>query len=88
MSTRLQVVLDEDELEEIRRVARRHRLTVSEWVRQALREQRRAEPLRAQDRKLSVVREAAEHAYPTADVDEMLDEIEAGYLGRDAGRDP
>ena len=84
MSKRLQVVLDEEELEEIRRVARRHRLTVSEWVRQALRESRRAEPRRDEERKLTVVREAAEHAYPTADIEPMLGEIERGYLGGDA----
>ncbi|MDH3206136.1 MAG: ribbon-helix-helix protein, CopG family [Gemmatimonadota bacterium] len=81
MSTRLQVVLDEEELEEIRRAARRHRLTVSEWVRQALRESRRAEPRRDEERKLEVVREAAEHAYPVGDIGEMLRDIESGYLG-------
>ena len=37
MSERLQVLLDASELEEIRSVARRHRMTVAEWVRQALR---------------------------------------------------
>jgi len=84
MSTRLQVVLDEAELEEIRRVAQRHRLTVSEWVRQALRASRRAEPRHDEERKLLVVREAAAHAYPTADIDRMLGEIEAGYLDGDA----
>jgi hypothetical protein len=83
MSTRLQVVLEEEELEEIRRVARRHRLTVSEWVRQTLREGRRAEPRRDEERKLLVVREAAAHAYPTADMNRMLEEIEAGYSERD-----
>ena len=76
--------MDEEELEEIRRVARRQRLTVSEWVRQALREQRRAEPVRDQERKLSVVKEAAEHAYPTGGIDEMLGEIESGYLSGDS----
>jgi hypothetical protein len=84
MSKRLQVVLEEDELEEIRRVARRHRLTVSEWVRQVLREGRRAEPLRDEQRKLSVVREASKHRYPTADIELMLGEIERGYTGGDA----
>lgn len=81
MSKRLQVVLDDEELEEIKRVARRHRMTVSEWVRQALRESRRAEPVRDRESKFSVVREAAEHAYPTADIEDMLGEIESGYTG-------
>ena len=35
MSKRLQVLLDEEELVEIREVARRRRLSVAEWVRRA-----------------------------------------------------
>lgn len=40
MSTRLQVVMEDSELEEIRQVAERARLTTSEWVRRVLREAR------------------------------------------------
>ncbi|MBT8338356.1 MAG: hypothetical protein KJO11_17345 [Gemmatimonadetes bacterium] len=40
MSTRLQVVMDDTELEEIRHAAQRARLTTSEWVRRVLREAR------------------------------------------------
>ncbi len=79
MSKRLQVVLADEEFEEIRRVARRHRMTISAWVRQSLRESRREEPRYDVDRKLAAVREAVEHAYPTADVEEMLGDIERGY---------
>ena len=81
MSERLQVLLDESEFAEIRRVARRHRMTVAEWVRQALRAARRDEPATDPRRKLAVVRESARGAYPTADIDAMLEEIEHGYLG-------
>lgn len=80
MSQRLQVLLDEEEFAEIRRLARRQRMTVAEWVRQALRAARRTQPREAPDRKLAVVREAARGAYPTADIDDMLREIEGGYL--------
>ena len=73
--------MDEAELEEIRRAARSQRMTVSEWVRQVLREKRRAEPGVDRERKLLVVREAAGQSYPTADIDQMLAEIEAGRLG-------
>ena len=79
MSHRLQVLLDEQEFAEIRRVARRHRMTVAEWVRQALRRARRDEPSGDPRRKLSVVREAAQGSYPTADTEQMLAEIERGY---------
>jgi hypothetical protein len=83
MTTRLQVLLEDDEIAEIRRVAKRHRMTVAEWVRQALRRARRDEPTVDPRRKLAVVREAAHESYPTADIDQMLREIEGGYL-RDA----
>ena len=81
MSERLQVLLDEAEFAEIRRIAAAHRLTVAEWVRQALRDARRDEPSTEPQRKLAVVREAASCAYPTADIDTMLAQIEQGYLG-------
>ncbi len=81
MSHRLQVLLDETEFAEIRRIARLHRMTVAEWVRQALRAARRDEPVIDPRRKLAAVREAARYAYPTGDIDVMLAEIERGCLG-------
>jgi hypothetical protein len=80
MSKRLQVLLDESELQDIRRTARRERMTVAEWVRQALRDARRQQPEREVHEKLDAVRQAAEHGFPTADIDQMLAEIERGYL--------
>lgn len=79
MSKRLQVVLDGAEYQRIQRLARRQGTTVSEWVRVALRGAARAQPLGAPERKLAAVRAAAEHRFPTADIDQMLDEIERGY---------
>ena len=84
MSTRLQVVLDESEMRDIRRVARLNNVTVAEWVRQALRAARQQAPTQRPDRKIQVIRAAAQNAFPTADIDQMLDEIEAGYLSGDA----
>lgn len=81
MSTRLQVIMDDAELGEIRRVAKRNRMTVAEWVRQALRQARKREPVIETAKKLSAVREAASLRYPTGDIEQMLDEIERGYLG-------
>jgi len=80
MSKRLQVLLEEPELREIQRLARRQRMTVAEWVRQALRAARRSAPRSDPGKKLQVVRAAAEHSFPTADIDEMLRQIERGYL--------
>jgi hypothetical protein len=75
MPTRVQVLLGDDEFAEIRQVARRHRLTVAEWVRQALRRARRDEPTVDLHKKLAAVRAAARGDYPTADIDQMLTEI-------------
>lgn len=79
MSTRLQVVLDEEEMDEIREAADRRRMTVSEWVRQALRSARRREPARDYESKLAVIRAAARHRFPAPDIETMLEEIESGY---------
>ncbi|MBK6485429.1 MAG: antitoxin [Gemmatimonadetes bacterium] len=80
MTTRLQVLLEDDEIAEIRRVAKRHRMTVAEWVRQALRRARRDEPTIDARKKLAAVREASRGAFPTADIGQMLTEIEGEYL--------
>ena len=80
MSKRLQVLLEEDELRAIRRVARARQLTVAEWVRGALRSAREDEPAAPPERKLAIVRAASRHAFPTAEIDQMLAEIERGYV--------
>lgn len=84
VSKRLQVLLDESELAEIRRAARLSRMTVAEWVRQALRRARREEPVTDTKRKVAMVREAARGEYPTADIGQMLAEIERGSKGSDS----
>jgi predicted ATPase len=84
MSKRLQVLLDEDELREIQRIARTRRMTVAEWVRQALRSAGQSEPLREASKKLEVLRAAARHSYPTGDIEQMLGEIERGFVGGNA----
>jgi hypothetical protein len=81
MSKRLQVILDDAELREVQKAARRERVTTAEWVRRALRAARRAQPLTDSTRKLHVVRLAARHQFPAPDIERMLDEIEQGYSG-------
>jgi hypothetical protein len=73
-------MLDDTEYRHIQRAARRRRMTVSEWVRQALRTVRRREPSVDADKKLAVVRAAYHQALPTGDIEQMLAEIERGYL--------
>ena len=83
MSKRLQVLLDEPELREVQRAARAERMTVAEWVRQALRAARRRAPATDSRKKIEAIRAAARHSFPTAEIDQMIAEIETGY--RDAG---
>jgi len=76
---RLQVLLDEDELAEVRRAARRQRVSVADYVRRALRQARVADSDADTRRKLEVIDEAARFDFPTADIEQMLSEIERGY---------
>jgi len=59
MSKRLQVLLPDTEMEEIRRASKRHGLTVGEWVRRTLREARARQPATDAAAKLKAIREAA-----------------------------
>jgi hypothetical protein len=79
MSKRLQVVLADAELQRFARAAERRGLTLSEWVRQALRSAERASALGDPDRKLRAIRSAARYAFPAPDIEQMLAEIECGY---------
>ncbi len=79
MAKRLQVILQDPEYREIQRMARSRHMSIAEWVRQALQAARRREPVGDVGKKLDVIRAAARHDYPTADIDEMLVQIESGY---------
>jgi hypothetical protein len=80
MTKRLQVLLDDAELRTIQRIARREKLTTAEWVRRRLREgaESRGRPDTAT--KLAAIHAAYRHRAPAPDIDQMLDEIERGYL--------
>ncbi len=81
MSKRLQVIIKDPEYREIQRVARSRHMSVAAWVRQALELARREEPIGAVVKKLEAVRLATQHQFPSGEIDEMLAEIEAGYVG-------
>ena len=81
MSKRLQVVLDDEEYRAIQGVARRQRVSLSEWVRRALRSAR-SRDTGAADAKLRAIAEASRHEFPTGDIDVMLSEIESGRPSR------
>jgi hypothetical protein len=79
MAKRLQVIVQDPEYRDIQRAARLRRMSIAEWVRQALIQARKSEPSREVAAKLEVIRAAAAMDFPTADIDRMLEEIERGY---------
>ena len=52
-------------------------MTTSEWVRQVLRKAWSEHP-GSVDAKLHAIADASQHRFPTADIDDMIREIEAG----------
>ena len=79
MSKRLQVLLSDKEMLEIQRIARRQQLTVGEWIRRALREARLQRPVNDTETKLKAVRRGIAYMFPTADISQMIEEVERGY---------
>ena len=78
MTKRLEVLLDDEEYLEIQGVARSQRVTIEEWVRQALRQASGDQPKPA-EAKLRAIADASRHEFPTADIETMLREIETGH---------
>jgi 16S rRNA C1402 N4-methylase RsmH len=79
MAKRLQVILQDPEYREIKRVARARHMSLAEWVRQALQQAGRQEPRGSVEKKLQAIRAAVKHEFPTGDINQMLAEIESGY---------
>lgn len=78
MSSRLQVVVDDSELQRFRHAAAASGLTISEWARQVLRNAERHVDGGDPERKLSAIRAAARHEFPTGEIAEILDDIQRG----------
>jgi len=83
MAKRLQVIMRDPDYREIQRMARSRHLSIAEWVRQALDRARRREPSGEVAKKLAAIRAAARNNFPTADMSDMLAEIEKGYLPKE-----
>ncbi len=75
MSTRLQILVPEGLDAQIRKAAQRERLSKGEWVRRAI---RRSLELRGQPPDPLARLESL--GAPTADIEQMLAEIEAGRM--------
>ena len=80
MSKRLQVLLSNEEMESIQQHAALDNLSVGEYVRRTLKESDSLRPSLSASAKLTLIRQAAGHSFPTADIDQMNREIQQGYL--------
>jgi hypothetical protein len=81
MAKRLQVILKDPEYREIQRAAKSRHLSIAEWVRRALEIARRQQPTGDVAKRLAAIRAAAQLNLPPAvDIEQMLAEIEQGYL--------
>jgi hypothetical protein len=76
---RLQVLLPDEEMEDIRRLAALAEVPVGEWVRRVLREARADRSKVDPREKLAALREAVGYSFPTGDIGQMNAEIEKGY---------
>ena len=79
MAKRLQVILQDSEYREVQRAARLRHMSIAGWVRQALVQARRREPVGDVEKKLEAVRAAARYQFPTGDIETILAEIDRGY---------
>lgn len=78
MSTRLQIVMSEEELASLRQAAARAGLTLSAWARHSLRRARDAGSGPTPESRLRALDQALACGHPTGDVDTMLADIETG----------
>ena len=95
MAKRLEILLNDTEYAVICEAAERRQMSVSEWVRQALRNARQAELTGSEPnrdaqrndpdriaRKLQALERASKLNHPTANIEQMLQEIKDGYMMR------
>lgn len=77
MSTRMQIVLDDYELEQFKRAAYQAKQTLSEWVRGTL-HQRLKKNKYSQKSKKSIAESFRELELEASPIEQMLEEIEMG----------
>ena len=73
-----QVSLDDEEYAHLERIAARRNITVEQWIEEIIRRDR-ADYLSRSASIKRVIEEAGRHQYPTADIEQILEEIDPGY---------
>ena len=81
MGKRLEILLDDAEYAVVEEAARRQGISVSDWARHMLRDAPRYERDRA-ERKRKALAKGLQCNHPTADIEQMLQEIKDGYMMR------
>jgi len=80
MSVRLQVLLDEAELKEVKTLAEQEKMTVSAWVRRAIQHEKKERPGTAARKKLQIIQDSSQYSFPAGDYKDIAAEIDSGYL--------
>jgi len=80
MSTRLQILLDDNDLSEVKELAMEENLTVSAWVRRAIKHEKKERPGTAARKKLEVILNFSKYDFPISDYKDITAEIDSGYL--------
>ena len=81
MSKRLQVLLEQKEYKTFQQMAREAGLSLGEWVRKALRKIASDQPRKTPEEKIAAIRRLSKmNLAPSGDIEQMLAEIEKGYL--------
>lgn len=80
MSKRLQVLLNLSEFRIYQRLARTQGVSLGEWVRHALRQTSAKFSTTDADEKIRKIRKLSQNNFPSGNIDQILDEIEKGYL--------
>ncbi|MDA3940804.1 MAG: hypothetical protein PF693_16090 [Spirochaetia bacterium] len=80
MSIRLQVLLDEEELGELKILAEQEKITVSAWVRRAIQHEKKERPAKSARKKLEIIQSFATYDFPSGDYKDIAVEIETGYF--------
>ena len=80
MSKRLQVLINTRDYQSWQNVSKKLGLSLGEWVRQVLNEKTNEFSLRNPNTKIESIRLFSSKNYPSGKIDQILNEIEKGYL--------
>lgn len=79
MSKRLQVILADAEMEDLKRAAALQKIPVGELVRRAVKQDLARVAQKPVEEKLRLLQKALTYNFETNDIDQMNEEIERGY---------